>query len=195
MAVIPASMNPKLKELKLLLAEGMHQWSLLELALSHLFASQVGTKHPLAYIIWDSVISFDAKLSCLNAVLNFNLKDDDLKALWGRLGDRIQKANSLRNQLAHSGYLSNSKDVYLVPYLSVAAIVTKPKEIKRLKENDLKIREETFKALVSATQWFSIVANPGSQPDSKDVLKAPDLITELRGLIFQTPVKPKRHGR
>ncbi len=172
------------EQLKALVGECLHSWSLVELSLSHLFVEHLNAKRPLGYVVWDTIISFDAKFKSLNAILCHNIEDEELRLIWAKLVDRVSKGARQRNELAHSGYMGNSHETSLVPYLSMYQFINDPKNIKRLNVNNLKHRNTLFLAMNKALQWFATCSL--SAPDTKDVLSAPDLIKELRKLIAQS---------
>lgn len=133
-------------ELQLLLSDCIQIWSLVEMELSQLFSLQLRTKPPrIAYIIWDSVISFEAKLKCLDAVLSFSLKNEkknEILNIWKKLGEKVRQYARLRNELAHSGHLIEGERVYIVPYLSMEKLMDE--KTKKLDAKDLEERKKNF---------------------------------------------------
>lgn len=180
-------------KLKMALADGLHSWSLVELALSHLFVSQVNLKKQLVtYTIWDSIFSFEGKFKCLDDVLSVTITDEELSRIWKKLADKIRAAQKQRNQIAHFGFVTNSKQIELVPYLSMAKM-SKPKELKRYNPADIEKFSADFYEIQRAIEWFATVSAPLSQPDSKDVLPAPTLMIEIRKTFGRN--HPKGQGR
>lgn len=175
-------------ELQHLVGDCIHNWTLVEIQLSTLFAAHLQAKDHLSYVVWDSVVSFKAKLNCLDLVLTYCLKDSEIKEIWARLHSKISSAYQQRNELAHSGYITNSHTTSLVPYLSITEMITNSKNLKRLCANDLKCRSTLFKDLSSSLQWFGTISL--SAPDTKYHIRAPRLITEICNLIAQKNKEP-----
>ena len=166
------------QELKLCVGECIHSWTLLELELSNSFVAHLKAPQPSGYIVWDSIINFNAKLGSLNSLLMHVLEDEELLVIWHRLNKLILKASKKRNEIAHSGYIGNSHTTSLIPYLSMAQVITNPKGLKRLTASDLRKRSEQFLDLRNAIQWLNTASL--SVAGTKDLLSGPTLIQEIR---------------
>lgn len=162
------SSNKSLKdqetEIKFAIANCILAWSGVEIHLSLLLNSMVQAKPMgIALTIWDSVISFEAKLSCLNSVAGEVLNKDAFN-IWHGLSQKVRKASKKRNEIAHSGLieLHPQKMLYLVPYLSVGKMST-----KKLTADEIESRAEYFHKLQDALRWlisYINVQERGSEP-------------------------------
>lgn len=174
------------EEIQQAIGECMLAWSEIEIQLCQIFGHLI--EEETAYTVWDSVISFEAKLNSLSSVLYLKLKNEELLRIWPKLARRISKKAKKRNEIAHAALAENNQDQWtkmvLVPYLSF---------IKLEKQNYLtakEIRERTasFHELMNCLNWFLFAAFPSETPSGQVRLQqVPDLILRFRNSDDQNP--------
>lgn len=173
-------------------------WSDLEGFMSFLFADVIKTEPKIAYNIWDSVISFEAKLKCLTSVISVSVKNKQVSLIWPKIFLAIQESSKKRNQIAHSGIIGlvdkGINRVVLVPYLSAGLMdyPTKKRNAKFLTTEDLEKIEDEFRELCSSVFWIKKVINRGRKYSKADRSKIPSLIRKIQTKDSQMPVKKQR---
>lgn len=187
--------------LKIEMANCLFSWSTLEIHLSGIFSGIVNTEEAVAFHIWDSVISFEAKLKCLTSVIEVVVKDKELLQIWAKLANKISDSAKRRNQIAHSGFLGKEfkygHRAVLIPYLSIG-LHDHPKERQNpqyLVSEDLEQLSSAFGELVSACFWFRAMTDRTERPLPESARQAPDLIIQIQNSIAQNPVKQKRQKK
>ncbi|HUY68245.1 MAG TPA: hypothetical protein VMV79_02975 [Alphaproteobacteria bacterium] len=177
-------MNSPQKEFLMAIGECLTTWATVELYLSMLFSQITGMKNLIGFAVWDSVISFEAKLNALNAAFNIAIQDDDLKSIWGELGNRISKKHKKRNEIVHSTLVNVDNVSKLVPYFVIG------KQAKNgLSPKEIVERTQSFQELAAAIYWFIQRAAFLKEGVPKVPLQAPDLILRLQTKVAQTHAK------
>lgn len=175
------------QKLKIALANCILAWSLIEMSLSSLFSYLVDSRPSLSLIIWDSVISFDAKMKCLTAVAKETVKDEKSLAVFSKLSKKNISAVRIRNKIAHSGMIGGKRKgksmAFLAPYLSIPYLMSKQKE--KLSADDLVNICKNFEELEKANRWFCKSIIPDFLEEHPE--PPPDLICQIQKSIGQIP--------
>jgi hypothetical protein len=135
-------------DIKICTAELMFQWAEVEQFLSILFHEAL--KEDYAFDLWHSIISFQAKMKALNAIMSIKLEGNEEKKVWKSLVDTVSKEVAKRNQVAHATLINNNKASYLSPYFSL----NPGKQEIKLTAEDLRIRKLFLSDIRDAVSWF-----------------------------------------
>jgi len=181
------SLNQNVEQTRLILGIGecIVAWSNLEHKLADLFSFLVESEGPPLDYIWYSIISFEARMKCLNAACKKGIRDEDLIYLWSKLATKITRNVRKRNQLAHSTLVGDDKrpgKSFLAPYYTGDQF--NDKQTMLTVEAVLEIRD-SFLELDRAIGWFTYQRYPHKYTP-EEIPQAPDLINHLQkkgGLI------------
>ncbi|MGE3757734.1 MAG: hypothetical protein AB7H97_08260 [Pseudobdellovibrionaceae bacterium] len=156
-------------------------WGGIELHLALTFEKLLASPPYVANTVWDSVVSFDAKMKALNSVMELRISDPELRAIWKKLLKKIQKKAGKRNEIAHCTLvIKDNEDATIVPYYSFA------KDRPYLKAEDLEARWLTFNDYKEATRWLlaavMVELSGGRRPEHMPV---PEVIRRIQESIEQ----------
>lgn len=169
----------------------LHEWSMVENDLAHLFAGLLdapGIETP--HIIMASIASFEARLHLVNVFVTREPLLADQQATWGKLSNKITKAYRSRHQIAHfsfvSAYLDDERVSTVVqPFFSMGTIML-DRDI-RLGVSEVTDKRRRFEAIREAVSWFARYLNMRRYSPEADHLPEPDLILHLQSLAGRSP--------
>jgi hypothetical protein len=168
------------------LGDALTAWANVEMFLRMAFEDLVETKPGVAELIWDSVISFEAKIKALNAVYNHLVKDAELLLIWKKLVNKIIAASKKRNEMVHSTLVLLGRDerACIIPYYSSV----NRNQRHRLFHTDVAERALRFRQIVDAIIWIMArTLDPDRDSKPIDLEEAPDLILRLQKSDGQNP--------
>ena len=80
-------------------------WATIEYEVAQVFCLALRGDSDAAAAAFDAVIAFNGKLGLASAAVENSTFDPPIKKKWTKLHEKIKTAHSLRNRLAHGGYL------------------------------------------------------------------------------------------
>lgn len=171
--------------------ECLMAWAQVEFELSLFFSSQLtsqsanANRFAIADSIWATIISFEARLKMLNAVVSANIKDQKVLSDWRIISSYITNQNTRRNQIAHSDIHLFGKEMKLQPF-PTNFISRKP----ALSHRALKTVTGDFIDLAKAISWLmrriAMIAKPSLEQVASDRLRTPVLVLRLRKQAAQS---------
>lgn len=171
----------------LLLAAGnaLHAWSGVELALAWLFEilSDINNQGK-SHAIFDAIVSFDARLNVVDAVMTMETISDLDREVWNKLVARLEKKYKKRHEIAHFNISSNASGISLSPFLTQGTILRGEK--RSLSTAEINERAVSFNGLRLALTWIVLHAIKRRHPGAGIPMPEPPLIAQLRALAVQT---------
>jgi hypothetical protein len=165
------------------------RWAMVEAFMNVLFVKLVDGSPNVAAVVWDSVVSFEAKLKALTNVVYYVVQDEALREIWKKLGARLSEKHKKRNEIVHANVVNmDEKRVVLIPFWSPWS-----KGKTELQEKELLERADSFKELSEAVQWFNSFLMFLDVPGAKSQIPIPDLIHQFRQTIDQKRAEDGLH--
>jgi len=181
------NLNHEENEIALALGRCLLSWSNVEMYLCLLFEEILEAPPGRAFMIFDSVISFEAKLKTVDTVFTYIIQDETLLAVWGKLFKRISKKSRLRSEIAHASTGNeNGGKIVLVPYYSFIKLR------KGLSPADINQRKASFEELIQAIRWLHLQVRLQKNKLVTVKLQTPDLIRRWLDQIDQTDAENKQ---
>lgn len=177
-------------EYLLLVGQGLQAWSQVENNMFNLFMQVAGTDDRRSILIYDAIVSFDARLDVLHRLMLCDLQDEQDRAVWTKLYKKIRKFYQKRHELAHfdircshTGREEGGTDITVTfhPLFTMGkAFGRSEKPLRTLKAADIRLRITRFKEIASAIQYFWAESLRRRHEPSSNSTPVPKLIQELR---------------
>ena len=167
----------------LAVGQALRQWSAVEVGLAGIFAILADIPDPMkAHRIIDAIVSFDARLDVVDALMSEEALTPLELETWKRAAAKLKKQYKKRHELAHFSIvntISNGKDnIRLSPFLTYGQFLRD--ELRYLTVPEIDARRKGFGELVAALMWFQAEAGKRRVPRPSNPMPEPPLIVRLK---------------
>jgi hypothetical protein len=175
--------------------ENLMAWASLEFELHELFVRQLifestnKNRYTIARSVWSAILAFDDRLKMVDAAMQANIANEQIRADWRLLFNYTKKMSTFRNEAAH-GMVANydHKEMMIMPYATSIPVKKAPLSITELKR-----RTSLFIALHENLQWLSLRMSLLLKPNAElEARKTPDLIETLRKQADRTRASQRK---
>lgn len=132
----------------------LHNWSLVEIQLSTLFAalSDVPDQNK-AHAIFAAILSFDARLAVCDRLMKLENLDELHKEMWTKMSARLSKFYKKRHEVAHFTVGYSGDEEVINPFFTQEKWIYE--NVRHLTVAQIRERSEKFVQLHLAVHWFS----------------------------------------
>jgi hypothetical protein len=135
----------------------LHNWSLVELQLSSLFATISNTmEQSRAHALFAAILSFDARLAVCDRLMRFETLSELDREMWVKMSARISKYYKKRHELAHFTLDYTTNVARISPFYTQDKFISETE--RYLTEDEIRSRSNKFVEIHMAVGWFNTQA-------------------------------------
>jgi hypothetical protein len=167
--------------------QALGNWSAIELQLSIVFGNASQMPREKARAMFDSIISFDVRMTILDAIMALEQVDEIEAEMWCRMSARLSRLYKKRHEVAHFILINDADAMKIGPFITYEKIHRG--NVKRLTAEEIAARSKKFAQQVHLVSWFALRAlerhTPGGIGLQLDHATHPNA-APLRALAVQT---------